>query len=262
MTKKYMDFAPKSRSRTAATPVRKPTTARSVAGAARANVGAVRPATGTPRANVGAARPAIRVTKTGVGAARATTGVVKSTVRVATKPNARVIRSKTVSRSTSVKKPTGMKLGEIEDVNPKFVMTNVPKRALGSTTVSRTVTATATMAKAQKVGSRAKVSKKVDNSSKMKIANEKKKTYMMPRVPFINQDKVAKRPLSKNVYKKQLDALEKATSGVNGATKASAPVTIISKPEKDSKVGVVVTIVLTIILGAVAGTVAFLLLPK
>ncbi len=40
------------------------------------------------------------------------------------------------------------------------------------------------------------------------------------------------------------------------------PVTIITKPEKDSHVGIIVTIIMTIILGATAGTVAFLLLPK
>ena len=44
--------------------------------------------------------------------------------------------------------------------------------------------------------------------------------------------------------------------------KPTGPVTIISKPEKESKVSLVVTIIITIILGAAAGTVAFLLLPK
>ena len=43
---------------------------------------------------------------------------------------------------------------------------------------------------------------------------------------------------------------------------AGERVTIISKPEKDTKVGRVVAIILAIILGAAAGTVAFLLLPK
>ena len=40
------------------------------------------------------------------------------------------------------------------------------------------------------------------------------------------------------------------------------PVTIITKPEKDAHVSMVVAVILTIILGAAAGTVAFLLLPK
>lgn len=69
---------------------------------------------------------------------------------------------------------------------------------------------------------------------------------------------VKKRPLSKNVYQKKV-----ATTAPEKEIKEPAePVTIISKPEKDSKVGLVVTILITIILGAAAGTVAFLLLPK
>ena len=68
-----------------------------------------------------------------------------------------------------------------------------------------------------------------------------------------NTDKIAKRPLSKNVYYKTIEVPKETPS---------APVTIIDKPEKDSKVGVVVTIIVTIVLGAAAGTVAFLLLPK
>ena len=59
--------------------------------------------------------------------------------------------------------------------------------------------------------------------------------------------------LSKNVYKKKVVVPKEEPSG---------PTTIIEKPEKDSKVGMVVAIILTIILGAAAGTVAFLLLPK
>ena len=68
-----------------------------------------------------------------------------------------------------------------------------------------------------------------------------------------NQNKVAKRPLSKNVYERTIKPTKEVQSG---------PVTIISKPEKDTKVSLIITIILTIILGAAAGTVAFLLLPK
>lgn len=75
----------------------------------------------------------------------------------------------------------------------------------------------------------------------------------IPKYPFINQEKVKKRPLSKNVYKKEIKAPVEEPQG---------PVTIISKPEKDTHASLVVTIILTIILGAAAGTVAFLLLPK
>lgn len=239
MTRRYMDFAPKKTSRTTG-----------------ASGGVVRKKT--------AAGVTVKRT-TGLRAARPTT-VKKPTVA-----RAAAVRSTGVAKTTTTKKPavrvaqntapmgraklahTGVKLGEIEDVNPKFVMTDVPKRALGDTGV------TAVSAKAQKVGARAKTVKKADTTSRMKLANEKKKTYTVPKAPFINQDKVAKRPLSKNVYKKQIDALEKVPpKGVI----SDKTVTIIAKPEKDSKVGVIVTIVLTIILGAVAGTVAFLLLPK
>lgn len=75
-----------------------------------------------------------------------------------------------------------------------------------------------------------------------------------PKARFVNTEKVTKRPLSKNVY------VKKVTEPVE--EKPSAPVKIIDKPEKDSKVGLIVTIIITIILGAAAGTVAFLLLPK
>lgn len=80
-----------------------------------------------------------------------------------------------------------------------------------------------------------------------------KATYGVPKSPFINQGSVAKRPLSKNVYHKKVQPTKEENQG---------PVAIISKPEKDSKAGVVVGIILTIILGAAAGTIAFLLLPK
>ncbi|MBQ7201946.1 hypothetical protein IJS18_00960 [Candidatus Saccharibacteria bacterium] len=78
-------------------------------------------------------------------------------------------------------------------------------------------------------------------------------TMKVPKANFVNTEKVAKRPLSKNVYQKKIVVPDEEPSG---------PVTIINKPEKDSRVGLIVTIIITIILGATAGTVAFLLLPK
>lgn len=92
--------------------------------------------------------------------------------------------------------------------------------------------------------------KKVDFDKKGKKVKD---SYQIPRNPFINQGRVAKRPLSKNVYQKKVETPVEEPKG---------PVTIIAKPEKDSKVGLIVTIIITIILGAAAGTVAFLLLPK
>lgn len=83
-----------------------------------------------------------------------------------------------------------------------------------------------------------------------------KKTYEIPKSPFINQASVQKRPLSKNVYLKKLEAESEKSSAM------PEPVTIVSRKEKDSKSGLVVGIVATVILGAVAGVVAFLLLSK
>lgn len=78
-------------------------------------------------------------------------------------------------------------------------------------------------------------------------------TLSVPKTRFVNTDKIEKRPLSKNVYKKAVTPTKEEKSG---------PVTIIAKQDKGSHIGVIITIILTIILGAAAGTVAFLLLPK
>ena len=112
--------------------------------------------------------------------------------------------------------------------------------------------------KAKKIGNRRgrnlveKPVEKADNS-RVRVVDLNKKTFEVPKATFINQEKVIKRPLSKNVYQKKVEEFKENQKG---------PVTIISKPEKDSKTGLIVTIILTIILGAAAGTVAFLLLPK
>ena len=79
------------------------------------------------------------------------------------------------------------------------------------------------------------------------------KVFKMPKPQFINQDKIIKRPLSKNVYRKKVVVPDEEPKG---------PVTIITKPDKQAHVSLIVTIILTIILGAAAGTVAFLLLPR
>lgn len=215
---------------------------------------------------------------------------------------------------------SGLKLGVVEDYNPKFVNTNVSKRPLHNESASYTSMAEATgaalmsqgkkevaQAKTQRVkrgllGRRGKevasrdsslsttqedvrkdskasfVTKKaaktglLNTSEAMSDTRREAKTsraktglieernrkvssstaFAAPRSPFINQDKVVKRPLSsRNVYQKPVAKEEK-----------KGPVTIITNSEKDSKVGLLVTIILTIVLGAAAGTVAFLLLPK
>ena len=83
------------------------------------------------------------------------------------------------------------------------------------------------------------------------VAKEK---MQIPRRPFVNTEKVEKRPLSRNAYPVRQAVVPKE--------EPKGTVTIIEKPEKDSRVGLIVTIIITIILGAAAGTVAFLLLPK
>lgn len=152
---------------------------------------------------------------------------------------AQPVTKKTVKSTPVVSKNT--KLGVVEELSP----TSAGRVAnAGHFVVSKSAVKTA---KAKKVGVKAveekpkEIHKKSDDS-----------TYRTPKTRFINQDKVKKRPLSKNVYKKEVKPVKEST----------APVTIITKPEKDAKVSLVITIILTIILGAAAGTVAFLLLPK
>lgn len=183
--------------------------------------------------------------------------VLKTTM--ATKP--RVVREELVVEDrlevstgafTLKKEP---KYGVVEDFRPKFVKTEVPKRPLSRSHFSASKGELAE-AKAAKIAAKKivkPVEKPVEKSEKMdKKANDKAKMEI-PKSPFINQTKVAKRPLSKNIYERTVKPTEEKSTG---------PVTIISTPEKDAKVGRVVAIILAVILGAAAGTVAFLLLPK
>ena len=147
--------------------------------------------------------------------------------------------------------------GIVEDYRPKFVKTEVAKRPLSrrhfANSKSELAEAKAVKVAAKKIEKPVKpVEKPVEKSETAKVAEDKTK-MKVPKSPFINQAKVAKRPLSKNIYECTVKPTEEKPTG---------PVTIISKPEKESKVSLVVTIIITIILGAAAGTVAFLLLPK
>lgn len=167
---------------------------------------------------------------------------------------------KVVSQPKKVQKPAPKvasqakstpKLGEIEDLTARYTEADLKKRPLGEKRQPEVKHAELAKIKAQKVGN-----KGVDFKEKSKVdskAKEEKKTYKTPKSPFINQEKVVKRPLSKNVYRKEVKVPKEEPKG---------PVTIIEKPEKDAKVGLIVAIILTIILGAAAGTIAFLLIPK
>ena len=145
--------------------------------------------------------------------------------------------------------------GVVEDFRPKFVKTEVPKRPLSKghfiSKRSELTEAKSVKVSARKVGK--PVEKPVEKSAVLGEKSKDKTKMQIPKSPFINQAKVPKRPLSKNVYEKKIEPSKELATG---------PVTIISKPEKDAKAGRIVAIILAIILGAAAGTVAFLLLPK
>lgn len=96
--------------------------------------------------------------------------------------------------------------------------------------------------------------RRVEEEEKAKALAEAKRKSRFQRARFVNTEKIVQRPLS--------PVAQRSKPVVPTEEKPSAPVTIIEKPEKDSKVAVVIAIILTIILGAAAGTVAFLLLPK
>ena len=148
------------------------------------------------------------------------------------------------------------KLGVIEDLQPKFIKTEVEKRPLSDGKVKKDVVKEA---KAKKIGLRKKPknAEKPEEKAVEKTGGtetkERAQVFKTPRPPFINQDKVVKRPLSKNVYTKKIEEPKGEPEGT---------VTIIAKTKKDKHVSFVVAIIVTIILGAAAGTVAFLLLPK
>lgn len=139
--------------------------------------------------------------------------------------------------------------GVIEDYHPKFVRAEVEKRPLSKShfVINKTEV---TEIKAQKIKKRPAARDELAMAEK---PNEVKGTLNIPKTPFINHNKVAKRPLSKNVYDKKIEPTKEETKGT---------ITIIDKPDEDRKSGIVATIILTIILGAVAGTIAFLILPK
>lgn len=177
--------------------------------------------------------------------------------RVATAPNTKPAIRQTARPSTGVgfesHTSKGVELGVIEDLSSKFIKTNTDKRPLNSGKPAAAQTQPKTQAVEKKGrASDSKNKKSSDKKSKVKNSGASSE-YKTPKSPFINLDKVTKRPLSKNVYKKEVAAPKEVPKG---------PVTIINKPEKESHIGLIITIIITIILGAAAGTVAFLLLPK
>lgn len=253
MSRKYIDFVPAKK--TVKLPEAAPVQRRRVM--KRSDVGA---------ANRSASEVAIQKTVMKKTTVKRAVVAKSPSVRMATTPTTTRVRSQDTGygkEREGLSLNSGARLGEIEDVNPRFVMTDVPKRPLGET---QTTTAKNEVSSAKAKRSVGRVSplrntKQQHAETKVQVMDKVAKEpasdrYEMPKSPFINQDKVVKRPLSsKNVYSKQAPV-------DRSAKQSNKPVTIISKPEKESHIGVIVTIILTIIFGAVAGTVAFLLLPK
>lgn len=184
---------------------------------------------------------------------------------VATTHKTTKISSTTSSVSSTASKPpvitrsvsTTSTLGIIEDLSPRASTSQLYQPIANSRAAASKPSVKEL--KAQKISGKpfsrhveSPVENSVENSAKKSSASDSKRTFVPPK--FINQDKVAKRPLSKNVYRKKIVPAKEPSS--------KKPITIIAKPEKDAKVGLIVAIILTIILGAAAGTVAFLLLPK
>ncbi|MCR5700310.1 MAG: hypothetical protein K6G49_02685 [Candidatus Saccharibacteria bacterium] len=190
---------------------------------------------------------------------------IKTTKRVASEKTVKTVKTVKPQVKAEIKTTNKVgfasedkpKLGAVENLNTRFVRSDVPKRPLSRAAHFTTGRTGIAAAKAQKIGMKsAKPAKSVENSVEKSKPKEAPKTiYQPPKTPFVNQEKVVKRPLSaKNVYPEKKPEVKEA--------KPEEPVTIIEKPEKQAHAGMVIAIILTIILGAAAGTVAFLLLPK
>ena len=194
----------------------------------------------------------------------------KKTTKVAGAPKATATRVARPARpaATGVARPARPAATGVAAAKPRVVKaaeTKVAKTEVAKPRVMRVARARSSAdeikrIKSQRiVGSRANTTTKTANEGAapraVKVVDAKKKNVFVPPKPtFINQNKVVKRPLSGNIYRKEIKQAV--------AEEPKGPVTIISKQENDKHVGVIVTIILTIILGAAAGTVAFLLLPK
>lgn len=227
MNKKYMDFVPAKSGRK--------TMNHSGRAASKAKPELVYPSS----------RPERVVTK-GLSSTRKRMNTVPRQVESGHMDEGGLVRKKLSTRKTDA--PT---LGVVEDLNSRFVENDLPKRPLGSARQVKANKNDSRLAKLKRFDK--KISKPVEKPVETTNISGNKATFVPPKSPFINMEKVTKRPLSRNVYQKKIEPPKEEPKG---------PVTIISKPEKDSRIGLVVVVILTIILGAAAGTVAFLLLPK
>ena len=251
MNKRYIDFVP-SQNKTAARKqsvapkpkVSRPVTPKAVAPKVAPRVAAPRQAASRPVApRTVASRPvAPQVVPRQVAPRVAMSSRVTPRANTSQAVAPRAAMSRTSLRETSA-------LGEIEDLNQRRSVSKAADEELLRAKATK-VRATANLKATAGAASTKPVEKPVEKLAK----SEEKSTFKTPKTPFINQEKVVKRPLSKNVYQKQANKVAK--------TVEPKGTVIIAKPEKDAHVSIVVTIIITIILGAAAGTVAFLLLPK
>lgn len=151
------------------------------------------------------------------------------------------------SEKKTEKKP---KLGEVEDWSNRFVNTDVPKRPLAKATEANRMKPETARAASQ-AGQAKRMSSPATKVSRPATGVNRRSNFVYPQG-------IEKRPLSNaNIYGKKPIATKPMSK-----EEPKGPVTIISKPDKQSHVGVIVAVILTIILGAAAGTVAFLILPK
>lgn len=264
MNNRYIDFVPTKKEGEVSVKVARPKTAVKSKTVVKSRTVAKTSAKPVAKPQVTRATKVTKVTKPQVAAQPRVAKPVRRRIIRAARPAKSIEAEKiieTVVETPVIEENSGLKmpaLGVVEDLTAHFVRTDVPKRPL-----SEKPDISAKAAKAKKVkatgvrGAKTKTTKKAAESEAAKIEAAKKKatskTYKTPKSPFINQNKVMKRPLSGNVYRKEV---------VVPKEEAKGPITIIEKPEKERHIGVVITIILTIILGAAAGTVAFLLLPK
>ena len=122
----------------------------------------------------------------------------KTSVVYRSMPETSQASSRKVKRGLRMDDDSG--LGVIEDLNTKFVKNEIEKRPLGGT--RPVVKDELKVAKSKKLlGRRMRktgvepVEKPVENSARNSVGSAGKATYKMPNHPFINQEKVIKRPL-------------------------------------------------------------------
>lgn len=133
----------------------------------------------------------------------------------------------------------------------------VRRAATGARVATGTARTAAKVAGATaRTASMAKIANGVTGASvHINSAAEQRAKMKIPQAHFINQNKVAKRPLSKNAYTARAEETTKPVA-------KDEPVQVVKSEKKGGTLGMIIAIIVTIILGAAAGTVAFLLLPR